>query len=173
MPTYAHTYLHLDLHSSYIASGFGVFIAILFIPVFGWLSDHIGKKPILLTALFSYLILVYPLFFWLVQSPSITKLAIVQVIICTTLGAYFGVFAALIAEQFPKEIRSTGLSISYNLAVMLFGGFAQFIVTWLIKVTNTPLSVTYYLLIAISISLIAAIFYTEQEDSSYIEQFAM
>jgi hypothetical protein len=79
------------------------------------------------------------------------------------LGAYFGVFAAVVAELFPISIRSSGLGISYNLTVMLFGGFAQFIVTWLIEELNTPLAIAYYLSASVFISLIAAIFYTEEK----------
>ncbi|MGV8790253.1 hypothetical protein ACV35A_32145, partial [Pseudomonas aeruginosa] len=40
------------------------------------------------------------------------------------------------AEQFPVRVR--GLAVAYNLAVMLFGGFAPFIVTWLTEVGAGP-----------------------------------
>ena len=42
--------------------------------------------------------------------------------------------------------RSTGLALAYNFAVMLFGGFAQLIVTWLISVTGTPLAPAFYVM---------------------------
>ncbi|RDI45173.1 Proline/betaine transporter [Aquicella lusitana] len=162
MPTYAAHYLHLSLTESYAALMAGVLLMVVLMPFFGWWSDRIGRKPILLTALVLYLFSIYPLFWWLGIQPSVAKLISVQLIFCLLLAAYFSVFAVIIAELFPKEIRSTGLSISYNLAVMLFGGFAQFIVTWLISAAGTPLAITYYLIAAIIMSLIAAILYQEK-----------
>ena len=49
-----------------------------------------------------------------------------------------------VAEQFPAGVRSTGLSLAYNLAVMLFGGFAQFFVTLMIDYSGDPLAAAYY-----------------------------
>ncbi len=133
------------------------------IPYFGALSDYVGRKPILLVSLTLYLLAIFPLFIWLTNDPSLVKLMVVEICCCLLLGAYFGVFAAVVAELFPISIRSSGLGISYNLTVMLFGGFAQFIVTWLIEELNTPLAIAYYLSASVFISLIAAIFYTEEK----------
>jgi MHS family proline/betaine transporter-like MFS transporter len=164
MPTFAHEYLQMNMNDAFTGVTLGGIAIVTLIPFFGWLSDQIGRKKILLTAIFSYLILIYPLFHWLQQTPSLAHLILVQAMICTLLAAYFGVFAAIVSELFPAEIRSTSLSISYNSAVMLFGGFAQFIVTYLIQTLGTPLAVTYYLVFAISISLIAAFCYQEKEE---------
>ena len=56
------------------------------------------------------------------------------------LGVFFGPISTAIAEQFVARSRSTGLGIAYNLAVMIFGGFAQFFVTWLIEATGSPIA---------------------------------
>ncbi len=55
-----------------------------------------------------------------------------------------GAISMVLAGQFPISVRSTGLALSYKTAVMLFGGFAQFIVTWLIQVTGMPLASAFY-----------------------------
>lgn len=165
LPTYTATYLHLPLKSAFFALAVSVALMILIIPMVGALSDKIGRRPILLFSLTLYSIVVYPLFLWLTMQPTLSKLLCVEMICCVLLGIYFGVFAVTIAELFPKSIRSTGLGISYNLTVMLFGGFAQFIVTWLIQALSTPLAITYYLLFAIFISLIAAYFYQQTQEN--------
>jgi hypothetical protein len=59
------------------------------------------------------------------------------------------------AELFPANVRSIGLSLAYNFAVMLFGGFGQFIVTWLIETTGSPLAPTYYVMCGLALSIIA------------------
>ena len=55
-------------------------------------------------------------------------------------------------------IITTGLSLAYNLAVMLFGGFAQFIVTWLIHVTGDPYAAAYYVMFGACAGFCAACF---------------
>jgi MHS family proline/betaine transporter-like MFS transporter len=67
-----------------------------------------------------------------------------------------------LAEQFPTRVRSTALAISYNIAVMLFGGFAQFFVTWLIEATGTPIAPAYYLMFGAAVGLLAALFLRER-----------
>ena len=47
-----------------------------------------------------------------------------------------GVAPAAMAEMFPARIRYTGLSVSYNIAMALFGGTAPVAATWLIKITG-------------------------------------
>jgi hypothetical protein len=59
-------------------------------------------------------------------------------------------------------MRSTGLALAYNFAVMLFGGFAQLIVTWLIKATGTPLAPAYYVMFGAVVGLSASYFLTER-----------
>jgi hypothetical protein len=65
---------------------------------------------------------------------------------CLILSGVFGVLSTVLAEQFPTKVRSSGLALPYNLAVMLFGGFAPMIVTWLIGALNSPVAPAYYLM---------------------------
>ena len=51
-----------------------------------------------------------------------------------------------LAEIFPVEVRATGMSLVYALGVAIFGGFGQFIVTWLIGLTGSPLAPAYYVM---------------------------
>jgi MHS family proline/betaine transporter-like MFS transporter len=161
MPTYAATYLHLPLKSAYLAVAIAVAVMIIVIPLIGALSDRIGRRSIMLYSISTYLIIVYPLFLWLTHDPSFIKLLCVELICCILLGMYFGVFAVAIAELFPASIRSSGMGISYNLTVMCFGGFAQFLVSWLIHLLNTPMAITYYVLSTLFISLMAAYHYQQ------------
>jgi hypothetical protein len=59
-------------------------------------------------------------------------------------------------------MRTTGLGTSYNLAVMGFGGFAQFIVTWLINVTGSPTAPAFYVMFGTAIGIIAAFFLVDR-----------
>jgi hypothetical protein len=62
--------------------------------------------------------------------------------------------------------RSTALGIAYNLAVMVFGGFAQFFVTWLIEATGS-IAPSFYVMFGAAIGLLAAFFLIDRaEDAS-------
>ncbi len=163
LPTYCVAYLHLPINTAFIALSVAVLVMVILIPIFGDWSDRIGRKKILVTSVLIYLIIIYPLFAWLVAEPSLSKLMIVELCSCLLLAAYFGVFAAAVAELFPMAIRSSGLGISYNLTVMVFGGFAQFIVTWLIESLHSPIAIVYYLIVSFAISFVAAIFYQDEK----------
>ena len=118
-------------------------------------SDRIGRKGLSLWSLAITLVVIYPLFAWLAAEPSVLRLVVVQALLSIALSGYYGPFGALIAELFPAHIRSTGLSLAYNIAVMIFGGFGQFIVTWLIRVTESQLAPTFYVMGGLVLSLIA------------------
>lgn len=162
MPTFARTQLHLPLDDAFIAQAISLAFLVVLTPLFGTLSDHIGRKPIMICALALYLALTYPLFRWLNGNPSFENLAIVQIVLCSLLGAFFGPMSTALAEQFPARTRSTSLGIAYNLAVMIFGGFAQFFVTWLIGVTGSPVAPAFYVMFGAAAGLLAAFFLVER-----------
>jgi MFS family permease len=162
MPTYARVHLHLPLDDAFIAQSISLVCMIALIPFFGALSDRIGRRPIIISALTSVLVLAYPLFSWLYDNASFTNLAIVQTVFCCLLGAFYGPISTAVAEQFAARTRSTSLGISYNLAVMIFGGFAQFFVTWLIEATGSPLAPSFYLIFGASVGVVAALFLVDR-----------
>ncbi len=156
MPTYAKTQLGIPLGDAFTAQVAGLLCLIVMTPLFGMLSDRIGRRPVMMLASVAYLVLPYPLLAWLLAEPGLARLAIMQMIVCSAIGIGFGGVSTALAEQFPVRMRSTGLALSYNIGVMLFGGFAQLIVTWLIKVTGTPLAPAYYVMFGAVVGLFAA-----------------
>ncbi|MEX3930339.1 MFS transporter [Paraburkholderia phymatum] len=155
LPTFAVTQLKLPYADSFTAVIVGNLLLVVLSPVMGAWSDRIGRKGISLWSLILTLMLIYPLLVWLEAAPSVSKLIVVQGILSITLSGYYGPFGALMAELFPANVRSTGLSLAYNFTVMLFGGFGQFIVTWLIKTTGSPLAPTYYVMCGLALSIVA------------------
>jgi MFS family permease len=158
LPTFAVKQLKLPFGQSFTALIVGNLLLTVLSPIAGAWSDRIGRKGLSLWSLIITLVIIYPLFVWLSAEPSVARLNIVQGVLSVTLAGYYGPFGALLAELFPAHIRSTGLSIAYNIAVMLFGGFGQFVVTWLIKVTGSPLAPTFYVMAGIALSIIAVAF---------------
>jgi MFS family permease len=161
MPTYAKTQLGIPLQDAFLAQVAGLSCLTLATPLMGWLSDRIGRRPMMLMASLLYLVLPYPLLAWLQAEPGLMRLALMQVALCASVAVGFGAISTALAEQFPVRLRSTGLALAYNFAVMLFGGFAQLIVTWLIAVTGTPLAPAFYVMLGAVVGLIAAYFLRE------------
>jgi hypothetical protein len=84
-----------------------------------------------------------------------------QSLLCGVVGVIVGPLSTAIAEQFPTGVRSTCLSVGYNLPVMIFGGFAQFFVTWLIEATGSPIAPAFYLMFGAAGGLLAAFYLVE------------
>jgi len=97
----------------------------------GTISDHIGRRLTLSVAALTMLVTVHPLILWLQATPTLTTLVIVQSLFCIMVAGFVGVAPATLAEVFPTRIRSTGMSLAYNAAVTIFGGFAPAALTWL------------------------------------------
>ncbi|MCC3246456.1 MFS transporter [Methylocystis sp. WRRC1] len=162
MPTYGKTELGLALGDAFIAQAAGLLFLIVLTPVFGSLSDRIGRRPLLMVANALFLLTLYPLFSWVQKEPSLTRLTMMQIIFCSMIAIASGPISTALAEQFPTRIRSTGLATGYNLAVMIFGGFAQLIVAWLIDVLNTPVAPAFYVMFGASVGLLASFVLTDR-----------
>ena len=155
LPTFAVKQLKLPYAQSFYAVIVGNLLLMVLSPVAGAWSDRIGRKGLSLWSLGITLAIIYPLFAWLAAEPSVSKLILVQALLSITLSGYYGPFGALIAELFPANVRSTGLSLAYNVAVMVFGGFGPLLVTWLIESTGSPLAPTYYVMSGLALSIVA------------------
>ena len=162
MPTYAKTQLKIPLGDAFMAQVAGLLCLTAAIPFFGALSDRIGRKPVLMFALLCYFVLPYPLLAWLQTEPTLTRLTLMQIVLCTAVAISFGPVSTALAEQFPVHMRSTGLALAYNFAVMLFGGFAQLIVTWLIRETGTPLAPAFYVMFGAVAGSVGVLFMTDR-----------
>jgi MHS family proline/betaine transporter-like MFS transporter len=155
MPTYAIRELGLPPAGGFLGSMLAGALQIVTIPLVGALSDRFGRLPIATTAIAAILITVHPLFAWLAATRTIESLLFVQAIIGVFVAAYAGAIPALISELFPIRSRTISVSTSYSVAVAVFGGFAPFIVAWLIDATGSDLAPSYYLMFAAAVSLVA------------------
>lgn len=155
MPTYGKSELGLSLSEAFKAQSFGLILLLVFTPVVGYFSDMNGRRPMLWFSNILFLVSAYPLFLYLTETRSRNAFILVQIAFCFMLSGVFGVLSTVLAEQFPTRLRSTGLALPYNLAVMLFGGFAPMIVTWLIGALNSPIAPAYYLIFGSIVGLLA------------------
>jgi MHS family proline/betaine transporter-like MFS transporter len=121
---------------------------VVMLPVVGWLSDKVGRKPLMLISSFGFALASYPMFRAISDAPSVLTLFIVQFAASSLQVFYSGTIAPVLSELFPTRIRFTGLSIGYGLAVTLFGGTAPFVATLLVKQFNSPVAPAFYVIAA-------------------------
>lgn len=73
-------------------------------------------------------------------------------------SGYVGVAPATLSEVFPTHVRTTGMSLAYNAAVAIFGGFAPATLTWLGSTGIGYHAPGFFVMAAAFISLIAVLF---------------
>lgn len=144
MNAFAVRTLHLPAHDVSLALTLASLLQLVLLPVWGWLSDYTGKLRIIGWAAVIYTLLIYPDFHWLVTAPSLTSLHAVVIPSAILVSASFAPLPALLSLYFPPEVRTTAISIGYNIAAALFGGFAPLVSTWLIGATGHIVAPTYY-----------------------------
>ena len=161
LPSFAQQSLQIPPSSTFLSASIAGVIYLVGTPVTGALSDRVGRKTMFFAASIGAILFSYPLFVLLVSMHSLTGLILTQAFATVLLTMYTGPICAILAEMFPTNIRYTALSISYGFAVAIFGGFAPFIATALIKTTGNPLAPAFYVMFAGVLSFIATLFVRE------------
>jgi MHS family proline/betaine transporter-like MFS transporter len=172
VPSFAQQQLHIPASSTFLSVLISGVVYLVLTPVMGGLSDRIGRRPMFFAASAASVILGYPLFAMMVAVHSLGGLILTQMIASVILTLYTGPICAVLAEQFPTNIRYTALSVSYGFAVAIFGGFAPLICTGLISLTGDPLAPAYYVIGSGVLSFIATIFITERAGRALPDEMA-
>jgi MFS transporter, MHS family, proline/betaine transporter len=165
MPTFAQHQLGIPSGQAFEVQVTALVTLLILTPFAGWLADRFALRPLLMIGSAAMLVVVLPLFHRVHTAPNFANLMLLQVTVCALFAFYFGAVATAVAEQFPAGVRSTGLSLAYNLAVMLFGGFAQTIVAWLTHKTGDPYAAAYYVMFGAAVGFSAACFVRPSEQA--------
>ena len=135
-PTFGRSVLKLTSADSLLVT-FAVGVSNLFwLPVWGAISDRIGRKPVLLGFTVLTLLTAYPALSWLVAAPSFERMLGVELWLSFLYGSYNGAMVVTLTEVMPSDVRTTGFSLAYSLATALFGGFTAAVSTALIELTG-------------------------------------
>ena len=143
------------LTTAYIV-GAGLIIGTPTLIFFGWLSDHIGRKPVILGGMLFAAVTYYPLYAWLgsVTQPGNINYPIAIIIIAILVayvGMVYGPIGAFLAEFFPARIRYTSVSVPYHIGNGWGGGLVPFITTAVYQATG---SIGYALIYPIAVPAI-------------------
>lgn len=114
-------------------------------PLAGMLCDRFGRKPVMLCAVGALLILVIPCFRILVEMRSAAALYIVTGVLSVAVQIAAVAVLTAVTETLPRSVRSIGLGTIYALAIAIFGGSTQFMVSLLVEATGSSLAPGFYM----------------------------
>ena len=146
------------LTTAYIV-GAGLIIGTPTLILFGWLSDHIGRKPVILGGFLLAAVTYYPLYTWLgsVAQPANVNYPIAILIVAIMVayvGLVYGPIGAFLAEYFPARIRYTSVSVPYHIGNGWGGGLVPFVTSAAFAATG---SLGYALLYPIAVPAVCFI----------------
>jgi MFS transporter, MHS family, proline/betaine transporter len=120
--------------------------ALLLIPLFGMVSDRIGRKPVLLAGAIGTALLAWPLFRLMQRQDTFVVMLSGQIGFAILISMFAGAEAAASAEAFQRHVRCSGVAMSHNLCMALLGGTAPMVATYLIHRTQNDMSPPLYLI---------------------------
>ncbi|MDP3869382.1 MFS transporter [Phenylobacterium sp.] len=133
----------------------GTLVNICTIPLVGWLSDRLGRWPFLVASALGSLLFAVPLFALLSAAPTVWSVMALTASAGILTGLYSGAAPTYLCELLPTRVRYTAMSIGFNGAVMVFGGFGPFIATLLVRETGLNIAPGFYVMAGALISLFA------------------
>jgi len=122
---------------------------------FGALADRIGHTRVLTIGAILLLSGVLPLFLCLAASQATTTLILVLSAFGVMVSSFTSIAPAALSGLFPTRVRATGVSIVYNSAITIFGGFAPAILTWLGTKSGSVFAPAWYVVFAAVPAVIA------------------
>lgn len=144
--TYQEIELGMSASDAALFSTAASIAALITVPLFGALSDRIGRRVPLIVASVMLIVFSYPLFL-IMQSGSSWAGMVSTVGLGLILAIILGVHAVTVAELFPTRTRQTSLSIVYAVTAAIFAGTVPYLLTWLIAQTGNQMMPAFYLIL--------------------------
>lgn len=155
MTTFAETVLHMSntvaLSATLVLGVCGIFG----MQFGGWLSDRVGRWPVMVVPRAIYIVVCYPIYLWMVDTRSVVALLVGTAFLQLLGTISFAPFYAALTESLPKPIRGVVFGTIYATSIAIFGGTTQVVITWLMHITGSPLAPAVYSLASGVIGTIA------------------
>lgn len=160
MPTYLNKVMHFAQVQSLMVTVCGLLTIIAAIPMMAWLSDRLGRRPMLIASAIAMALLAYPCF-WLLTLGMMPLACMAAILLAFAFAGHAAVIQATLAEMFPTNVRYSAYSIGFNLSTVIFGGSAPLLMTWLIGLTGIASIPSYMVILTALLTLISALYLKE------------
>jgi len=162
MPTYLGTAFALPAVEAYLLTLLTGVVAGISVPLFGALSDRVGRFPVLLAGAIGTVVLSYPMY--LLMGSGIAGGIVALFLAGILIGLVGGPMPAFLSERFPTRNRGTGVAVVYGISIAIFGGGAPYAITWIFSVTGNPYAASFYTIFCGLISVIGLIAWRLSKD---------
>lgn len=152
-PIWMQKFLHVSKDFSLEINSISLFITIIAMFISAYVSNIVGRKPMLIVASAGLTLFSHPLY-ELMLSDTYHHILLGQGAFAILIGAFIGVIGVVMVELFPSNIRVSAVSIPYNLSFAIFGGTVPMIATWLIHTSGDSMAIAWYISGASLISFI-------------------
>ncbi len=154
--TYVVTYLGLPQSYALNAVLIAAACQVVFIPLFGSLSDRVGRRPVYIAGTVGAAVWSFA-FFPLLDTGSFALIVVAAVVALVFHAAMYGPQASFIAEMFPTQVRYSGASMGYQLAGVVGGALAPIIATALLTGYDTWVLVSIYSAVVLAVTLVCVL----------------
>lgn len=159
IPIYAQKELGLSVSDSmWGAIGYSV-AQIVLPPVFGAISDRVGRLTMITLGTVLTAVLTIPAFTWMIASPTVGIYFMCVTGLTACVMVFQGAMPAFLAELFPNNTRTTGLALVHNLNFTVVGGLSLLICTWLAKETGSKMIPAYYVMTTAALALVCILYF--------------
>ena len=155
--------VHLSKEQSTLLSFGSLLIFAIMQPLFGLLSDKIGRKPLLIGFGVLGSLCTYPILTTLSSATSTVFIFLLMIAALIIVSGYTSINAVVKAELFPAHIRALGVGLPYALTVAIFGGTAEYLALWFKDIGHE----TYFYWYVTACILISLILYTSMKDTKH------
>ncbi|MCI2419411.1 MHS family MFS transporter [Saccharopolyspora sp. K220] len=158
--TYVATFLELPRGVALNASLIAAVVHFISIPLWGALSDRVGRRPVYLLGAIGTGVWAF-VFFAMLDTKSFFVITFATTVGLVFHGAMYGPQAAFFAELFGTRVRYSGASIGYQLASIVAGSLAPIIATALLSVSGSSIPISIYVALC-SVVTIAAVVWSPE-----------
>jgi MHS family alpha-ketoglutarate permease-like MFS transporter len=161
--------VHLTKGEATLLSFFSLFIFAALQPLFGSLSDRIGRKPLLIGFGVLGTIFTVPLLTTLSHTTSQWGAFFLLLAALIIVSGYTSINAIVKAELFPAQIRALGVGLPYGITVAIFGGTVEYLALWFKKIGHEPYFY-WYITGCIFMSLVVYVFMKDSKETSKLNE---
>jgi MHS family shikimate/dehydroshikimate transporter-like MFS transporter len=161
---YATTQLGVSKSTMLNAIIFGSLIEVFTIPLFGYVSDIVGRRALYFAGAIFTILFAFPLFWLLDTKNALVIGATIAVAISFGHGMMFGLLSTYLPELFGTKVRYTGASLGFQVAAAIGGGLSPILATSLTQSFGGTAGVSMLLIMLASITFIATLCARETRD---------
>lgn len=161
--------VHLTKERSTVLTFWLMLIYACIQPLCGWLSDKIGRKPLLITFGVAGTLFTVPILTAVSHAGTETAAFLLLLTALLIVSGYTSINAVVKAELFPSQVRALGVGLPYALTVAIFGGTAEYIALYCKNVGHESWYY-WYVTVCVFTSLLVYVFLRDTKKTSYMNR---